>query len=92
MSEYICYSSKGDTERALYYTRKQGRRKMYRNTYPTPKTETLILLTYKTEQAAQQACKEINEMFNDDFIARLATDEEIAAIKENIKNLKKGNV
>lgn len=86
MSEYICYSENGN--RALYYTRAAGRKRLYRNTYPTPKYSTLLLLTYRTEDSATQACKEINMAFGEDFKPRLISAEEIKKVKENTRNLK----
>lgn len=86
MSEYICYSENGS--RALYYTRAAGRKRMYRNTYPTPQHSTLLLLTYKTEESAAQACKDINMAFGEDFKPHLTSDEEIKQVKENTRNLK----
>lgn len=90
MSEYICFSSKGHQERALYYKRGAGRKKPYRSTYPTPKYDCLILLTYKTQEAAAKVRDEVNKMYGDDFIVYIASDEEIAEVKENTKKLKKG--
>lgn len=54
-------------ESALYYSTKIGRRRVYRQTYPTPFYKDLKLFTYKKKENAQKLCDEINKAYNDNY-------------------------
>jgi len=47
---------------AIFFSPKDGRRRYYRNSYPTPNIKSLKLLSFKTEKAAQKACDITNEI------------------------------
>jgi hypothetical protein len=53
--------------RALYYSTKIGRRRVYRSSYPEPKDASFRLFEYKTKSRAQALCEEINSAYGDNF-------------------------
>lgn len=55
-------------DRAIYYSKSIGKRRLYRSGYPIP-TKGLTLLTFDSEEKAIACCKNTNEQFNDTFVA-----------------------
>ena len=54
-------------ERALYYCRDIGRRRIYRSSYPIPDDKCFKLLKYKSLKYAQETCDGVNRAYNDNF-------------------------
>jgi hypothetical protein len=46
---------------AIFYSKKVGRKRYYRNSYPTPNIKGLKILSFKTKKAAQEVCDYINK-------------------------------
>ena len=59
---YICVekNKNGEIENALYYLKKIGRRRIYRQSYPKPSYTGLVLFTYKKKENAQELCDYVN--------------------------------
>jgi hypothetical protein len=78
MSNIICFSPAKEQfdvngrnlgmghDRALCYSKKLGRKRIYRSGYPTP-DKRLTVLTFKSDSEAKAVCDEINKVYNDDF-------------------------
>lgn len=47
---------------AVFYSPQVGRKRYYRNSYPTPNIKGLKLLSFKTEKKAQEVCDRTNEI------------------------------
>lgn len=69
-----------DSKRALYYSEKIGKNRIYRNSYPDTEpffwgldnvNADLILLRYETKEEAQEVCDEINKAYGDNFQVEL---------------------
>ena len=57
-------------EIAIYYDRRIGRRRNYRQTYPIPMYKGLVLKTFKNKKNAQELCDYTNENFGNHFVVR----------------------
>lgn len=80
--EYFCYQGpqkqynyKGDylgmsDECAIFYDRKVGRHRNYRQTYPVPLYNGLVLKTFKSKKYAQELCDYTNEQFGSNYIVK----------------------
>lgn len=55
------------SDSALYYLKDLGRRRIYRQTYPTPQYKGLKLFTYKRKENAQKLCDYTNSIFNSKY-------------------------
>lgn len=62
-------------ERALYYSSDIGKRRIYRDSFPTPNYETFKLFKFNNIEKAQKLCDEINEAYNDEFEVRTIVGE-----------------
>lgn len=52
---------------AIYYAKSIGKRRCYRQGYPTPTDKGLKLFEFKTKEKAQELCDHTNELHNDTF-------------------------
>lgn len=52
---------------AVYYSKSIGRKRFYRNFYPTPYSKSLTLLKFKKEINASKVCTSTNEQFNSNY-------------------------
>ena len=54
-------------DNALYYARDLNTRRIYRQSYPTPKFKGLILYKYKRKSSAQRLCDYVNQFDNNNY-------------------------
>lgn len=94
MLKYICFAPSKEQfdvngnslgmgcERAIYYSKKIGKHRVYRQSYPIEPNmfkgkdinKDLELLYFNTKIEAQRLCTEINNVYGDDFIVREVKD------------------
>lgn len=79
---YFCYQApqkeynyKGEylgmsEEIAIYYDRRIGRRRNYRNPYPFPMFKNLVLKKFNNRENAQKLCNYTNQEFGNHFVVR----------------------
>ena len=53
--------------RALYYSKKLHRKRVYRSSFPIPIGEDLEIFAYKNKKTAEKLCEEMNLTLNEDF-------------------------
>ena len=64
---FIIVSTKQKDVRAIFYNRNERRRRAYRNTYPTPSSEDLVIWKFYDQKKAQNICDLINENYLESF-------------------------
>jgi len=67
---YICVSrnKKGKVDRALYYNKKLGRVRVYRQSFPLQEANANFeLLKYKRKANARNSCDFVNKSFGENF-------------------------
>ncbi len=65
MQKFICIAKAGN--RALYYSTKVGKDRVYRSGYPIADNKNFKLFEYRTEEKANALCHIINLAYNDNF-------------------------